>query len=65
MSLVILDKQHLLEITFFFVQANREEERDKKFTRRVNHSPPQSSSRYSRDSRCVQLPFSTFSFNCL
>ncbi|XP_063329970.1 RNA-binding protein 26 isoform X2 [Pelmatolapia mariae] len=32
-------------------EANREDERDKKFSRRVNHSPPQSSSRYSRDSR--------------
>ncbi|XP_012772402.2 RNA-binding protein 26 isoform X3 [Maylandia zebra] len=32
-------------------EANREDERDKKFLRRVNHSPPQSSSRYSRDSR--------------
>ncbi|CAN9507217.1 unnamed protein product [Ophioblennius macclurei] len=32
-------------------QPNREEERDKKFSRRVNHSPLQSSSRYSRDSR--------------
>lgn len=41
---------------FFLVQANREDERDKKFLRRVNHSPPQSSSRYSRDSRCVHLP---------
>uniref|UniRef100_A0A3P9B8I2 RNA binding motif protein 26 n=1 Tax=Maylandia zebra TaxID=106582 RepID=A0A3P9B8I2_9CICH len=30
-------------------EANREDERDKKFLRRVNHSPPQSSSRYSRD----------------
>ncbi|XP_029354260.1 RNA-binding protein 26 isoform X5 [Echeneis naucrates] len=32
-------------------ETNREEEREKKFSRRVNHSPPQSSSRYSRDSR--------------
>ncbi|XP_011488833.1 RNA-binding protein 26 isoform X2 [Oryzias latipes] len=32
-------------------ETNREEERDKKFSRRVNHSPPQSSSRYSRDGR--------------
>ncbi|XP_030581965.1 RNA-binding protein 26 isoform X1 [Archocentrus centrarchus] len=32
-------------------EANRDDERDKKFSRRVNHSPPQSSSRYSRDSR--------------
>ncbi|XP_026234339.1 LOW QUALITY PROTEIN: RNA-binding protein 26 [Anabas testudineus] len=32
-------------------EINREDERDKKFSRRVNHSPPQSSSRYSRDSR--------------
>ncbi|XP_069553914.1 RNA-binding protein 26 [Brachyistius frenatus] len=32
-------------------ETNREEERDKKFSRRVNHSPPQSSSRFSRDSR--------------
>ncbi|XP_036425660.1 RNA-binding protein 26 isoform X1 [Colossoma macropomum] len=33
-------------------QPSRDEERDKKFSRRVNHSP-QSSSRYSRDSRRV------------
>uniref|UniRef100_A0A3Q3XDI6 Uncharacterized protein n=1 Tax=Mola mola TaxID=94237 RepID=A0A3Q3XDI6_MOLML len=33
-------------------EPNREEEREKKFSRRVNHSPPQSSSRYSRDGRC-------------
>ncbi|XP_047219461.1 RNA-binding protein 26 [Girardinichthys multiradiatus] len=33
------------------VQANREEEKEKKFPRRVNHSPLQSSSRYSRDGR--------------
>ncbi|XP_037546109.1 RNA-binding protein 26 [Nematolebias whitei] len=33
------------------VQPNREEERDKKFSRRVTHSPPPSTSRYSRDSR--------------
>ncbi|XP_028332619.1 RNA-binding protein 26 isoform X2 [Gouania willdenowi] len=32
-------------------EPSREEERDKKFPRRVNPSPPQSSSRYSRDSR--------------
>lgn len=32
-------------------EANRDEDRDKKFSRRVNHSPPQSSSRYSRDGR--------------
>ncbi|XP_029000402.1 RNA-binding protein 26 [Betta splendens] len=32
-------------------ETNREDERDKKFSRRVNHSPPQSSSRYSRDGR--------------
>ncbi|XP_040893291.1 RNA-binding protein 26 isoform X2 [Toxotes jaculatrix] len=32
-------------------ETNREEEREKKFSRRVNHSPLQSSSRYSRDSR--------------
>ncbi|XP_034436674.1 RNA-binding protein 26 isoform X1 [Hippoglossus hippoglossus] len=32
---------------------NRDEEREKKFSRRLNHSPPQSSSRYSRDSRRV------------
>uniref|UniRef100_A0A667XYD6 RNA binding motif protein 26 n=1 Tax=Myripristis murdjan TaxID=586833 RepID=A0A667XYD6_9TELE len=37
-------------------ETNREEEREKKFSRRVNHSPPQSSSRYSRDSRCVCEP---------
>ncbi|XP_067116579.1 RNA-binding protein 26 isoform X1 [Osmerus mordax] len=34
-------------------EPNREEDREKKFSRRVNHSPPQSSSRYSRDSRRV------------
>uniref|UniRef100_A0A3Q3DQF6 RNA binding motif protein 26 n=1 Tax=Hippocampus comes TaxID=109280 RepID=A0A3Q3DQF6_HIPCM len=34
-------------------EANREEERDKKFSRRVNNSPP-TSSRYSRDGRCVE-----------
>ncbi|XP_051918594.1 RNA-binding protein 26 isoform X2 [Hippocampus zosterae] len=33
-------------------EANREEERDKKFSRRVNNSPP-TSSRYSRDGRRV------------
>ncbi|KAF7212295.1 RNA-binding protein 26 [Nothobranchius furzeri] len=33
------------------VQASREEDRDKKFSRRVTHSPPQLSSRYSRDVR--------------
>ncbi|XP_059211138.1 RNA-binding protein 26 isoform X2 [Centropristis striata] len=32
-------------------ETNREDEREKKFPRRVNHSPPQSSSRYSRDTR--------------
>uniref|UniRef100_A0A8D3CKW5 RNA binding motif protein 26 n=1 Tax=Scophthalmus maximus TaxID=52904 RepID=A0A8D3CKW5_SCOMX len=32
-------------------ETNREEEREKKFSRRVNHSPPQSSSRYGRDIR--------------
>lgn len=32
-------------------EPNREEDRDKKFSRRVTHSPPQSSSRYGRDSR--------------
>ncbi|KAM9408799.1 RNA-binding protein 26 [Pholidichthys leucotaenia] len=32
-------------------EANREEERDKKFSRRMTHSPPQPSSRYSRDGR--------------
>ncbi|AWP01291.1 putative RNA-binding protein 26-like [Scophthalmus maximus] len=32
-------------------ESNREEEREKKFSRRVNHSPPQSSSRYGRDIR--------------
>ncbi|XP_041842836.1 RNA-binding protein 26 isoform X2 [Melanotaenia boesemani] len=32
-------------------ETNRDEERDKKFSRRVTHSPPQSSSRYSRDGR--------------
>uniref|UniRef100_A0A3B3DLC9 RNA binding motif protein 26 n=1 Tax=Oryzias melastigma TaxID=30732 RepID=A0A3B3DLC9_ORYME len=30
-------------------EINREDERDKKFSRRVNHSPPQSSSRYRDD----------------
>ncbi|RVE74366.1 hypothetical protein OJAV_G00021410 [Oryzias javanicus] len=30
-------------------EINREEERDKKFSRRVNHSPPQSSSRYREE----------------
>ncbi|KAF3832807.1 hypothetical protein F7725_026472 [Dissostichus mawsoni] len=30
-------------------ETNREEDREKKVPRRVNHSPPQSSSRYSRD----------------
>ncbi|XP_063738098.1 RNA-binding protein 26 isoform X2 [Eleginops maclovinus] len=30
-------------------ETNREDEREKKVPRRVNHSPPQSSSRYSRD----------------
>ena len=44
-----------------FVQINRDEEREKKFSRRVNHSPPQSSSRYTRDSRCVH----TFRLNDL
>ncbi|XP_007560153.1 RNA-binding protein 26 [Poecilia formosa] len=33
------------------IQTNREEEKDKKFPRRVNHSPLQSSSRYGRDGR--------------
>lgn len=33
-------------------EPSRDEDRDKKFSRRVNHSPP-SSSRYSRDSRRV------------
>ncbi|CAL8350254.1 unnamed protein product [Merluccius merluccius] len=32
-------------------ESSREDDRDKKFSRRVNHSPPQSSSRYSRDGR--------------
>ncbi|XP_034048982.1 RNA-binding protein 26 isoform X2 [Thalassophryne amazonica] len=32
-------------------EVNREEEREKKFSRRVTHSPPQTSSRYIRDSR--------------
>lgn len=32
-------------------ETSREEDRDKKFSRRLNHSPPQSSSRYSRDGR--------------
>lgn len=32
-------------------ENNRDEEREKKFSRRVNHSPLQSSSRYSRDGR--------------
>uniref|UniRef100_A0A3B3UY89 RNA binding motif protein 26 n=1 Tax=Poecilia latipinna TaxID=48699 RepID=A0A3B3UY89_9TELE len=36
------------------IQTNREEEKDKKFPRRVNHSPLQSSSRYGRDGRCVR-----------
>ncbi|XP_010794023.1 RNA-binding protein 26-like [Notothenia coriiceps] len=30
-------------------ETNREDDREKKVPRRVNHSPPQSSSRYSRD----------------
>ncbi|XP_060891630.1 RNA-binding protein 26 isoform X1 [Labrus mixtus] len=34
-------------------EASREDDRDKKFPRRLNHSPPQLSSRYSRDSRRV------------
>uniref|UniRef100_A0A8C8DU47 RNA binding motif protein 26 n=1 Tax=Oryzias sinensis TaxID=183150 RepID=A0A8C8DU47_9TELE len=33
------------------ISFNCIKERDKKFSRRVNHSPPQSSSRYSRDGR--------------
>uniref|UniRef100_A0A3B4B058 Uncharacterized protein n=1 Tax=Periophthalmus magnuspinnatus TaxID=409849 RepID=A0A3B4B058_9GOBI len=41
---------YLLHIYFCF-QLIQEEERDKKNSRRVNHSPSQSSSRYSRDSR--------------
>uniref|UniRef100_A0AAQ4PNJ5 RNA binding motif protein 26 n=1 Tax=Gasterosteus aculeatus aculeatus TaxID=481459 RepID=A0AAQ4PNJ5_GASAC len=32
-------------------EPNRDDEREKKFPRRVNHSPPQSSSRYNRDVR--------------
>ncbi|KAG7482698.1 RNA-binding 26 isoform X1 [Solea senegalensis] len=32
-------------------ETNREEDREKKFSRRVTHSPPQSSSRHSRDNR--------------
>uniref|UniRef100_UPI0037E87AE6 RNA-binding protein 26 isoform X2 n=1 Tax=Semicossyphus pulcher TaxID=241346 RepID=UPI0037E87AE6 len=32
-------------------ETPREEEREKKFSRRLNHSPPQLSSRYSRDTR--------------
>ncbi|CAJ1049523.1 RNA-binding protein 26 [Xyrichtys novacula] len=32
-------------------ETPREEEREKKFSRRLNHSPPQQSSRYSRDTR--------------
>uniref|UniRef100_A0A8C6LL86 RNA binding motif protein 26 n=1 Tax=Nothobranchius furzeri TaxID=105023 RepID=A0A8C6LL86_NOTFU len=36
--------------------ASREEDRDKKFSRRVTHSPPQLSSRYSRDVRWWRSP---------
>ncbi|ETE67828.1 RNA-binding protein 26 [Ophiophagus hannah] len=35
---------------FLFIKIIKEEEREKKFSRRLNHSPPQSSSRY-RDTR--------------
>ncbi|KAM6943433.1 RNA-binding protein 26 [Xenentodon cancila] len=45
-SLVKIEKEELKKD-----ETNREEERDKKFSRRVNHSPPQSSSRYGRDGR--------------
>ncbi|KAG7261106.1 hypothetical protein CRUP_001041, partial [Coryphaenoides rupestris] len=37
-------------------EPNREDDRDKKFSRRVNHSPPQSSSRYGRDGRALRVP---------
>lgn len=37
-------------IYVFEIQIVKEEEREKKFSRRLNHSPPQSSSRY-RDTR--------------
>ncbi|XP_061597266.1 RNA-binding protein 26 isoform X2 [Cololabis saira] len=45
-SLVKVEKEELKKD-----ETNREEERDKKFSRRVNHSPLQSSSRYGRDVR--------------
>lgn len=45
----------VVQVKFFFLKPNREDEREKKFTRRITHSPPQSSSRYSRDGRCVQF----------
>lgn len=45
----------LVKVKFFFLKPNREDEREKKFTRRITHSPPQSSSRYSRDGRCVHF----------
>ncbi|KAJ8003331.1 hypothetical protein DPEC_G00147220 [Dallia pectoralis] len=44
-STVRLDREELRRD-----EPSREDDRDKKFSRRVNHSPP-SSSRYSRDSR--------------
>ncbi|CAL8403460.1 unnamed protein product [Boreogadus saida] len=36
-------------------ESSREDDRDK-FSRRVNHSPPQSSSRYGRDGRALRVP---------
>uniref|UniRef100_A0A3Q1GNA2 RNA binding motif protein 26 n=1 Tax=Acanthochromis polyacanthus TaxID=80966 RepID=A0A3Q1GNA2_9TELE len=66
-SLIKVEKEEQKKDEHHKSIPNREEERDKKFSRRVNHSPPQSSLRYSRDSRYVHFPFSdTFSSNfCL